>query len=259
MIFYFSGTGNSEYFARDLAKNQGDSLLCISDEIHRPENSFHYVLKAGEALSFVFPVYAWAPPELVLTFLDHLQIETADGQAPYVYAVCTCGGNAGNAMKVLEKHLSKQKLSLSSAFSALMPDNYIVMLEVESIERQQKKFKEAAQLLIHINQVVKDRQTGVFEVDRGTLPFLKTALVAPLMNRFGRDEKRFYATDACTGCQLCAEVCTARIITANRGEKPVWKGECNLCLSCIHRCPTKAIQYGRGTEKRGRYVHPESR
>ncbi len=56
MIFYFSGTGNSAWVARQLAKGQNEELLSIAMEIDRNKA---YKLKEGEKVGFVFPVYAW--------------------------------------------------------------------------------------------------------------------------------------------------------------------------------------------------------
>ena len=60
----------------------------------------------------------------------------------------------------------------------------------------------------------------------------------------------------CTGCGRCAALCPERTISLVSG-RPVWQGECTRCLACLHRCPAGAIQYGRGTEKRERYVNPK--
>ncbi|MGI5933052.1 MAG: 4Fe-4S dicluster domain-containing protein, partial [Eubacterium sp.] len=32
---------------------------------------------------------------------------------------------------------------------------------------------------------------------------------------------------------------------------------CTKCSACINRCPVQAIQYGKRTKKRPRYVHPD--
>ena len=39
--------------------------------------------------------------------------------------------------------------------------------------------------------------------------------------------------------------------------RPVWGGNCTHCMACISRCPKHAIEYGKGTERRRRYVCPE--
>ena len=67
---------------------------------------------------------------------------------------------------------------------------------------------------------------------------------------------KFRVTDNCTGCGLCSTICPAHAIEMKEG-RPVWtKKKCLKCCGCINRCPVSAIQYGRRTESRGRYVNP---
>ena len=43
-----------------------------------------------------------------------------------------------------------------------------------------------------------------------------------------------------------------------KNGKPVWtKKKCTKCSGCINCCPFLAIEYGKGTEGRIRYHHPE--
>ena len=36
-----------------------------------------------------------------------------------------------------------------------------------------------------------------------------------------------------------------------------WQHMCEQCLRCLHWCPEKAIQFGKKTQNRGRYHHPD--
>ena len=45
MIFYFSGTGNSAWVARQIAKAQQEELLAIAEEINKNKE---YVLKEAQ-------------------------------------------------------------------------------------------------------------------------------------------------------------------------------------------------------------------
>jgi len=44
-----------------------------------------------------------------------------------------------------------------------------------------------------------------------------------------------------------------------KANKPQWIGDnCDCCLACLHRCPKQVIQYGKRTEKKGRYKNPNT-
>ena len=64
MIFYFSSTGNSKYVADYLARQTGERLIDVSKAGLKQE--WKYTLDKDERLGFVFPIYAWRPPSLVL-------------------------------------------------------------------------------------------------------------------------------------------------------------------------------------------------
>ena len=40
---------------------------------------------------------------------------------------------------------------------------------------------------------------------------------------------------------------------------PTWLGHCTGCLACYHHCPTRAIRFGRRTEKKGQYLYSKYR
>ena len=63
----------------------------------------------------------------------------------------------------------------------------------------------------------------------------------------------------CIGCGICAYVCPSGCIKMTAGV-PVWEEDhCYMCMSCLQHCPRQAIQYGRGTANKGRYLHPDYR
>ena len=66
MIFYFSGTGNSAWVARQLAKRTGD-VACDITTLKEPPN-----LDSDRQLGFVFPIYAWGAPEIMAEFAKKL-------------------------------------------------------------------------------------------------------------------------------------------------------------------------------------------
>ena len=65
----------------------------------------------------------------------------------------------------------------------------------------------------------------------------------------------FHATDKCTGCRLCSEICPVGNIRIVK-ERPVWQHHCEHCVACIQWCPVEAIEYGQKTIGRRRYRFP---
>lgn len=254
MIFYFSGTGNSLHAAKEVAEAQGERLVSIAEELAKAGNSFEYAIAENELLGFVYPIYAWAPPRLVLDFVRRMRTR---GEPRYLFSISTCGSEEGNSTELLRRTLARKGLGLNSAFSLQMPNSYILGYDVDSPESEEGALRAAEERLKTINYLISQRKSGVYQVMKGKSAALKTALINPLFNRFGLRTGKFYATEACTRCGLCERICPLHTISL--AERPVWGKACAQCLACINRCPARAIQYGKGTLKRGRYVHPDLR
>ena len=249
MIFYFTGTGNSLYTANSIAFAQGEQLISIAKEMEQNKGSYEYNLGVNELVGFVYPVYAWAPPKMVLEFIRKLKI-TGD---PYVFSLCTCGGEEGGTTKVLRKALAAKGLPLDSAFGIRMPNNYMLGFDVDSKSVETEKLEAAEKKLIEINQIIEKRQKNIDHTIPGRFPALKTAIVNPMFYRFALNAGKFYADDNCTGCGICEKVCPVHTIKVS--GKPTWGKNCTQCFGCINRCPVHAIQCGKGTVQKGRYHH----
>lgn len=67
--------------------------------------------------------------------------------------------------------------------------------------------------------------------------------------------KKFYATNKCISCGKCENVCPLKNIHLKEG-KPIWGNNCTHCMACICSCPKAAIEYGKHTKNRERYICP---
>lgn len=154
---------------------------------------------------------------------------------------------------MLGKLLRKRNLELNSSFSVIMPNNYNIMSNLPDREKQNIILQNAEKEIEEITKLLKTDKKGNFAY-HGYF-FIFTPIVYPIYGIY-RKTKNFYATEDCSNCQLCEEICPSKVIQIKNG-KPRWIEEkCSHCSACINRCPTRAIQYGNSTIKRSRYVNP---
>lgn len=247
MIFYFSGTGNSKFAAEFLAEKTNDKILEIGEQING--NNFTFCIAEGEKIGFVFPIYAWQPPKIVKEFLSRLTIAGINDKT-YTYSVITCGSDVGKGFALLEKQLHTRRLHLNGKASLAMPDNYIVMYDVGSQSESAEKVKKAKIRLAKIAEKLV-AEKSFEDIERTAMPAFKSYVIGAFFNKFLTSPKKFYAEKTCTSCGLCEKICPTKNIKVDK--TPVWGNNCTVCLACIHRCPVRAIQYGKGTKARGRY------
>ena len=245
MILYYSGCGNSRWVAETLAESLREPLRFI------PDTGTELKLGEGEALGFVFPVYAWAPPRLVTDFIHRLMVK---GQPSYVWFACTCGDEGAFTRRVFSRTLSVAGLSLDACFCLQMPETYIAFpgFSLDTPDNERRKIAAARADLPRISALVAKRTAAHYEMIFGKFPWTKTYLLRPLFYRFIITDRRFRSTEACIGCGRCEKVCPLHNVLLV-DKRPQWQGHCTQCMACYHHCPTNAIQFGKVTQGKGQY------
>ena len=246
MIFYFSGCGNSRFVAETLAENLDDVLTFIPEAARN--HQYDYTLAEDEALGFVFPIYSWAPPRLVLDFLKQLRLASKPN---YVYFACTCGDQCGQTEKIFRKALKEKGWTLSACFSMKMPETYIGMagFKLDTEENARKKIEDTKATLAKNSPRLKNREC-FSEMTVGGFAWLKSHLINKSFNKYATDDSKYFSKEQCISCGKCEEVCPLRNITLEEG-RPVWHHHCTMCMACYHHCPVNTIQYGKATEGKG--------
>jgi ferredoxin/flavodoxin len=256
MIFYFSGTGNSLWAAKELAKYYNDKLISISEELMLPNNDFSYSVSQNEQIFFVFPIHSWGTDVLTFRFLEKFNLVNYKKQP--VFMVCTCGDNCGYAAKIVKNILAKKSIVLTNSYSVQMPNNYVLMKSfgTDTKEIETQKLANAPQRLqLIIEDISNGKNRNLYA--QGKLSFLKTYVIYPLFRKYGIKRNLFYAKNTCVSCGLCVDICPTKTISL-QDKTPKWnKDTCTQCTACINRCPERAIEYGKISETKGRYYHPE--
>jgi len=148
MIYYFSGTGNSQWVAEQLAKRTQDTALFIPQVIKDMQKDLTF--GPDDVVGVVFPVYAWAAPEIVMQFLQHVHVD----EKTFTFAVCTCGSEAGRTFDQF-----KTVFPLKSAYTVSMPDNCITLFDLDRPELIREKLNVAQQRMPIIAMNISTRRT----------------------------------------------------------------------------------------------------
>ena len=251
MIFYFSGTGNSKWIAEQLADRLKEQLIFIPETMRNA--IFDYEMADKEKIGFVFPVYSWGPPPIVLQFIEQLNLQRYDKQ--YLFFVCSCGDDTGLTQQVFCNAVSRRGWKCDAGFSVIMPNNYVLLpgFDVDSKEIEERKLTDAIPKLAEIGSMLEEGKE-VFQCHEGSFPFIKTKIINPFFTKWGISARKFHTTDACIACKRCEKACPMNNIVMV-GWKPVWGRDCNSCLACYHICPQNAVQYGSVTGKTGQYFN----
>ena len=241
MIFFFSGTGNSEWVAQKLAEQTRDKKLRITKSMMKLNWSEH--IKEEKQVGIVFPIYAWAIPKIVRQFMNQLVIP----KQAFRFIVSTCGDEVGHALKNVK--------DFDSYYSIIMPNNYIIGYDIDKKEITDQKVNQAKLRIREISdEIIAGKKRKNLTI--GLFPSIKTWFGYHGFERFMMSARPFFVENNCNSCGLCEKICPVNNIRLVNG-KPEWGNECQLCLGCIHRCPMKAIQYGSNTKKKGRYYFSE--
>lgn len=254
MIYYFSGTGNSKFVAETLS-----NLLSMENHFI-PTTSPSHQLHTSENIVFVFPVYSWGVPPLVIDFINLLPSSLWNSMKVGQYSlscVMVCGDEVALAPEMFTKVMKLHDVKVQSIWSVIMPNNYVLLpgFDVDSKEVEKRKLEECQGRIIQIAEGI-SQNMEVIDVVRGGMAWLKTKCIYPLFKKWGISPKKWKSTSACTACGKCVRICPERNIKIDNGHA-VWDTRCCSCLACYHICPYHAVAYGNATKKKGQYFFPK--
>ncbi len=242
-IFWFSGTGNSLYAAKQLAAALGDTSLV------RMSNDNNTQPAGGGKVGFVFPSYFGNLPRAVRAFVKELNILPDT----YTFAVVTGGGAKTGSIVELRSVLKEKARDLSYGRGLNMKGNYIAIYNPADPGKMNKTLDKADKRL----------QTYASEIAAGAVSVKAIPITAnTLYKNVEALDSAFTAGCSCTGCGLCQRLCPVSNIHIVRdssrqgNERPEWLHHCEHCMACISWCPVKAIDYGTQTQTRRRYQNP---
>jgi len=258
MIFYFTGTGNTGWLARELAAATGESLVNVAQAVTHGE--YHYKLSHNERLGFCFPIHGWRPPFIVRDFVKRLALQGY--QNNYCYAFATCGDDVGLAFDYLRDDLRQAGITLHSVFSTIMPEtyNFPIIDQIDTPQRAQQKIAAAKKRVAQLLPAIVEHNQGERQFNASRWPRINSRLLGGFfIKHWVTDTKFTVDAQACLRCGLCERVCTVDDISCHEHGTPQWlhNGLCTTCFACYHHCPAHAIDFGGRTRGKRQYYFSE--
>ena len=225
MVFYFTGTGNSLFIAKQL----DDRIVSIPQII----NNRSLVFEAAQ-IGIVCPIYGHEMPKMVKEFIRKATFKT-----DYFYIILTYGMLHGGAAELAQAYAHSVGKKVAYAKSIMMVDNFLPNFDMTEQCAIDKKIPESL-AAIKADISVRKRQIEKAGLKNRMIHKGYVAMVK------GQDETvwaKFRVEDTCTLCGICQKVCPAGAIRLADTKATHTMAGCQACYACVHACPQKAIGF----------------
>lgn len=225
MTFYFTGTGNSLYVAKELDKN----CISIPQVIKQEQLNF-----SSDSIGIICPVYGHEMPGMVKEFIRRASFGTE-----YLFLVLTYGAHHGGAAEIADSFFQSVGKKADYITSIEMVDNFLPAFDMNE---QMTKDKQVEEHLSQIRADIQEKRRGVQKAGIAEKTVHKT-YAQMVKNAPETVWAAFQVTDECVGCGICTRVCPAGCIHLENQHAVHTPEKCQACYACVHACPKMAIQF----------------
>lgn len=244
VIYYFSGTGNTEIVVKLLAEalkresNYQVSLVRMEEMLNRGEV---VTIEKNTLVGFAFPVYGFGSPQLVDAFIEKQVALKATANKCFILMTAAdfVGVNHNGAASV-KANLESSKLDVFYERIIAMGSNYVVGYDRRFIKQLYEAAKEKA---VHMAGEIAEHKVRLYSPSRMTRKLTQTVNHIEARKGSKKFGELLKATDSCTHCGLCEQNCPAENIQLIDGT-PKFSSKCIMCMRCIYACPESAIYPG---------------
>ena len=252
IIFYFSGTGNSQNVAQWIlsaaSKNNIESSTYNIADIDR--NSI-IPAPIDSLVVFVSPVHGFNYPPVMFNFIIRFpkgnnKVILMDTRAGMLIGNYNLPGLSGAAFLFSSLMLKLKGYSIAGIKSVDLPSNWMSLhpgLNEKTVRSLHEKHK--AQVIDFGEKILSGKKIYI-----PLHEFIIDILIAPISIGYyivGRFlfAKTFYASGDCNNCDVCLKNCPVKAIV-KINNRPFWSFKCESCMRCMSNCPKRSIETAHG-------------
>lgn len=239
VIFYFSGTGNTEIVA-NMIKDEFSNreyhvdIMKIEDVLN---NNIELQLTKYDLIGIGAQVIAFDAPRIIYDFIHKLP--KGDGKKVFIFR--TAGGVAPqnyNASKSMMKKLRKKGYNVFHERLFSIASNWVTKFSDDAVRQLYEATKKKVGIMCKEVILGKERSLKTSVGLKILMGFIK--FLSKLGLRFiGKD---LAVNKDCKHCNICIKNCPTKSIYEKNG-KIKFKLSCACCMRCIYSCPQHAINF----------------
>ncbi len=233
VLFYFSGTGNSEFVARRFSRAAGADCHSVEEDA-----DFGALISAHDTVGFCYPVYGSSVPRPMREFVA-AHADALTGKRFVI--LCTQLIFSGDGAHELCAFLPGGEANVVYAEHVAMPNN-ICNFSLFAVKNGSKNARRLRAARRRIQRAADEFLRGITR-RRGFNSL--SILMGMSQSKFWPAVEEKAAGDVkidadCIRCGLCARLCPMQNLTM--GEHGVEQaGKCAVCYRCVNACPERAI------------------
>jgi ferredoxin len=234
-IFYFSGTGNTEFISKLIR----DNMIKYKTDLYRVEdilnNDKEVDINSYDIISIGFPSYGFNPPKIVIDFSKKLS--QVDHKKVFLFLTCAgpCYLN-DVAFFGIKNILRRKGYAIIYEKTICMPANILLKYDDEIVKRIYDAAIKRVELMTKdiSNNIMKVRNDRFFPYLFQWLLFFVERIAIQTVPLDFTVEKQ------CIKCMKCIRICPRKNIIIKGRIKHGLK--CEACYRCVYSCPQKAIK-----------------
>lgn len=253
VVYYFSGTGNSENVANWLVEVAHEKGIEASlNNIAKTDRLAIPAPEPNTLVAFVSPIHGFNYPPIMLNFILRFpkaknNVLLLNTRAGMLIGKWITPGLTGIAFYFSAFILKLKGYSIKSMFPVDLPSNWISIhpgLNDRTVKFLHERNREK------VNRFARKVLEGGTDF-RGVREIIQDLLVSPISLGYyfiGRFffAKTYYASADCDNCGLCIKSCPVKAIKTV-DNRPFWTFNCESCMRCMSNCPKRAIETAHGS------------